>query len=53
MPPLPQVHSVVTGGMPGWQMALIAVVAALVAAVLAVLLDRAWVARRQASAPSA
>jgi hypothetical protein len=34
------------GGMPGWQIALIAVGAALVAAVLAVLLDRAWAARK-------
>jgi len=33
------------GGMPGWQIALIAVGAALVAAVLAVLADRAWFAR--------
>ena len=34
------------GGMPGWQITLIAVGAALVAAVLAVLLDRAWAARK-------
>jgi len=34
------------GGMPGWQIALIAVGAALCAAVLAVLLDRALAARR-------
>jgi hypothetical protein len=34
------------GGMPGWQIALIAVGAALVAAVAAVLLDRALLARR-------
>ena len=38
--------TVVTGGMPGWQIALIAVGAASVAAVAALLLDRAWVARR-------
>jgi hypothetical protein len=34
------------GGMPGWQITLIAVGAALLAAVLAVLLDRAWAARK-------
>ena len=34
------------GGMPGWQITLIAAAAALVAAVLAVLLDRAWAARK-------
>ncbi|MBV9207541.1 MAG: hypothetical protein JO037_19555 [Actinobacteria bacterium] len=34
------------GGMPGWQITLIAVGAALVAATLAVLLDRAWAARK-------
>jgi hypothetical protein len=43
----PPVHAVVAGGMPGWQIALIAVGAALVAAVLAVLADRAWAARRR------
>jgi Zn-dependent protease with chaperone function len=37
----------VVGGMPGWQIALIAVGAALVAAVVAVLAYRAWTARRQ------
>jgi hypothetical protein len=34
------------GGMPGWQITLIAVVAALAGAVLAVLLDRAWAAHK-------
>ena len=34
------------GGMPGWQITLIAVGAALAGAVLAVLLDRAWAARK-------
>jgi hypothetical protein len=38
--PEPVVRTVVVGGMPGWQIALIAVVAALVAAVAAVLADR-------------
>ena len=40
------------GGMPGWQIILIAVGAALVAAVLAVLADRARSARRQPAAAS-
>jgi hypothetical protein len=40
-------------GMPGWQIALIAVAAALVAAVLAVLADRARTARRRLAAPPA
>ncbi len=37
----------VVGGMPGWQIALIAVGAALVAAIVAVLAYRAWTTRRQ------
>ena len=36
-----------TGGMPGWQIALIAILAALLAGTVAVLLDRAWAARRK------
>jgi len=47
------VHIVVTGGMPGWQIALIAAAAAAFAAVGAVLLDRARGARRHQTAPSA
>lgn len=43
--PVPAVHTIVTGGMPGWQTALIAAGAAVVAAVIAVLVDRARVAR--------
>jgi hypothetical protein len=39
-------HVAVTIGMPGWQIALIAVGAAILAAALAVLLDRARSARR-------
>ena len=48
-PPAPpvQIHTVVMGGMPGWQIALIAIGAALFAAAAAVLLDRAWTARRR------
>jgi Zn-dependent protease with chaperone function len=37
----------VVGGMPGWQIALIAIGAALVAAAVAVLAYLAWIARRQ------
>jgi hypothetical protein len=44
--PAPIVRTVVVGGMPGWQIALIAVVAALVAATSAVLLERGRSARR-------
>ena len=40
------VHTVVVGGMPGWQIALIAIGAALFAATVAVLLDRAQMARK-------
>jgi hypothetical protein len=39
-------HVIVTGGMVGWQIALIAVGTAILGAVLAVLLDRARAARR-------
>jgi hypothetical protein len=41
------VRTVVIGGMPGWQIALIAAGAALFAATVAVLLTRAWAARRK------
>jgi hypothetical protein len=44
-PPPVQVHTVIVSGMAGWQIALIAVGAALVAATIAVLLDRARTAR--------
>ena len=40
----------VAGGMPGWQITLIAVGAALVASVLAVLADRTWSARGRVGA---
>jgi len=43
-----QVRTIVAGGMPGWQIALIAVGAALLAAALAVLADHALAARRRA-----
>jgi len=41
------VHTVIIGGMPGWQIALIAIGAALLAAIVAVLVDRAWATRRK------
>ena len=48
-PALPvQVHTVVVGGMPGWQITLIAVGAALLAATVAVAADRARASRRKA-----
>jgi len=51
LPPAPvPVPAVPGGGMPGWQIALIAAGAALVAAALAVLLHRAWAARRRPTA---
>ena len=43
--PPPPVPTIIAGGMPGWQIALIAVGAALVAATIAVLLDRGRAAR--------
>jgi len=46
------VHTVVTGGMPGWQITLIAAAAALAAAVAAVVLDRARIARRRMARPA-
>jgi hypothetical protein len=47
------VRTVVVGGMPGWQIALIAAVAALVTAVAAVLVERTRVARRRPVRPAA
>jgi hypothetical protein len=41
---------ITAGGMPGWQITLIAVAAAVVAATAAVILDRARASRRSASA---
>ena len=38
--------TVIAGGMPGWQITLIAVGAALAGAALAILLDRAWATRK-------
>ena len=50
VPAVPAVHVVTEGGMAGWQITLIAVGAALVAALVAVMLDRARAARKAASA---
>jgi hypothetical protein len=50
---LPPTVQVVAGGMPGWQIALIAIAAAIVAAAVAVFLDRARAAHRHQAAPSA
>jgi len=47
----PGVHTIVAGGMPGWQIALIATGAAIFAAALAVTLDRTRTAHRQLTAP--
>jgi membrane protein implicated in regulation of membrane protease activity len=47
------VHTVTVGGTPGWQIALFVVAAALLAAVVAVLLDRMRTGRRRELAPSA
>ena len=52
-PPATFGHTIIVGGMPGWQIAVIAAGAALLAAAAAVLLDRAWQARRQALSSTA
>jgi hypothetical protein len=49
--PVTVVRSVVVGGMPGWQIALIAVVAALVTAIATVLVERSRTARRRPVRP--
>ena len=51
--PVTEVHTVVVGGMPGWQIALIAVVAALFTAIAAVLVERSRTARRRPVRPLA
>jgi hypothetical protein len=47
------VHTVTVGGTPGWQIALFVIAAAVLAAVIAVLLDRMRTGRRRQLAPSA
>jgi len=51
--PPPQVHTLVMGGMLGWQITLIAVAAAIIAAAVAVIVDRARAARRHLPARTA
>jgi len=53
LPPVAPAPTLVAGGMPGWQIVLIAVGAALAAAVAAVLLDRARAARHRLPATTA
>ena len=48
----PPVRTVVAGGMPGWQIALIAIAAAVVTAAVAVLLDRTRATRRTSPHPA-
>jgi hypothetical protein len=54
--PQPQVpapvHTMIVGGMPGWQITLIAAGAAVLTALLAVAADRAYTARRRVTAPT-
>ncbi len=52
-PASPPVQVITNGGMAGWQIALIALGAALFASIIAVLADRSWLARRHRSAASA
>jgi hypothetical protein len=47
------IHAAVTGGMPGWQITLIAIGVAVIAAAVAVIVDRAWAARRHLPARTA
>ena len=49
----PPVQIIAVGGMPGWQITLIAAAAAILAATGAVLFDRARAVRRHQTAPSA
>jgi len=51
-PVLNHAHAAVTGGTAGWQIALIAVGAAVLGAVVAVLVERALAARRRRPAPA-
>jgi hypothetical protein len=49
----PAIVRVISTGMTGWQITLIAVGAALAGAAAVLLIDRAWVARRATPAPTA
>jgi hypothetical protein len=53
IPAPPVVHTVIVGGMAGWQIAVIAIAAALVAATVAVLLDRIRSVRRRLAVTAA
>ncbi len=48
-----QVHTIIEGGMPGWQITVIAAGAAILAAILAVAIDRVHAAHRQFTTPGA
>ena len=52
-PPHLTTHLIATGGMPGWQITLIAAGAALLTAAVAVLVERALAARRRAATSAA
>ena len=52
-PSLPQAHALATGGMPGWQIALIVAGAALLGAALAVTVQRLRAARRRVTVSAA
>jgi len=52
-PPATRTHAVIVGGMPGRQITLIAVSAAVLAATVAVIPDRTRTARRHLATPSA
>jgi len=56
-PPMPTLHAgahtAVMGGMPGWQITLIAITSAVLAAALAVTVDRILAARRRVSTRAA
>ena len=49
--PAAVVHTVIVGGMPGWQIASIAAAAALVTAIVAMLVERSRTARRRPVRP--
>ena len=51
--PPAHVHTIIVGGMPGWQITLIAAGAAVFAAAAALILDRTRTVRQHQTAPSA
>ncbi len=50
---VPHIHTVTTGGMPGWQITLIALASAVLAAALAVTVEHVLAARRRVTAHAA